>query len=56
MRSQGASIVLGARNLYVWSKYTGEDPEANYSTGNSQSDLLTAGPPTIFTARLNLRY
>jgi TonB-linked SusC/RagA family outer membrane protein len=56
MRSSGASIVLGARNLYVWSKYSGEDPEANYSTGNSQTDLLTAGPPTIFTARLNLRY
>ena len=48
--------VFGARNLHVWSSYTGEDPEANYSTGNSQSDLLTAGPPTVFTVHLNLKY
>jgi hypothetical protein len=56
LHSTNASAVFGVRNVYVWSHYTGEDPEANYSTGNSQSDLLTAGPPTIFTARLNLKY
>jgi TonB-linked SusC/RagA family outer membrane protein len=56
LHSNGSSAVFGVRNLYVWSHYTGEDPEANYSTGNSQSDLLTAGPPTIFTVRLNLKY
>jgi hypothetical protein len=40
----------------VWTSYSGEDPEANYSTGNSQTDLLTAGPPTVFTFHLNLKY
>jgi TonB-linked SusC/RagA family outer membrane protein len=56
LRSPGANVVFGARNVHVWSSYTGEDPEANYSTGNSQSDLLTAGPPTVFTVHLNLKY
>jgi hypothetical protein len=56
LRSPGANAVFGARNVHVWSKYSGEDPEANYSTGNSQSDLLTAGPPTVFTFHLNLKY
>ena len=56
MHSLGATAVVGIRNLKVWSHYSGEDPEANYSTGNSQSDLLTRGPPTVFTFRLNLKY
>jgi hypothetical protein len=55
-RSKSAMAVAGIRNLHVWSSYTGEDPEANYSTGNTQSDLLTRGPPTIFTFRINLKY
>ena len=56
LRSHSTSAVLGIRNLKVWSSYTGEDPEANYSTGNSQTDLLTAGPPMIVTVRLNVKY
>jgi hypothetical protein len=55
-RAATANAVAGIRNLHVWSSYTGEDPEANYSTGNTQSDLLTRGPPTIFTFRVNLKY
>jgi TonB-linked SusC/RagA family outer membrane protein len=55
-RAQGASIVFGARNLHVWTKWTGADPEQNYSQGDTQATLLTAGPPRYYTFRLNLRY
>src|SRR5207247_6966484 len=55
-RSQSSNVVFGARNLHVWSSYTGEDPEANYSTGNPQSDLLNSGPATLFTVPLTVNY
>src|SRR6185312_4044396 len=31
LRSHDAAISFGARNLHVWTKYSGEDPESNYS-------------------------
>jgi TonB-linked SusC/RagA family outer membrane protein len=56
MRSENVSISLGARNLKVWSKYTAEDPEANYGTGDVPQTLLTTGPRRYFTARLNVQF
>jgi TonB-dependent SusC/RagA subfamily outer membrane receptor len=56
VRAQGATLTLGARNLHVWSKWTGADPEQNYNQGDTQLTLLTAGPPKYYTVRLNLRY
>ena len=56
LRSHGGSITLGARNLHVWTHWTAADPEQNYSQGDTQATLLTAGPPRYFTVRLNLRY
>ena len=35
-RPQAASLVLAARNLKVWTKYTGADPEENYVTATSR--------------------
>jgi len=55
-RAQSASIVFGARNLHVWTKWTAADPEQNYSQGDTQSTLLTAGPAKYYTVRLNLRF
>ena len=55
-RAQNASIVFGARNLHVWTKWTAADPEQNYSQGDTQSTLLTAGPAKYYTVRLNLRF
>lgn len=55
-RAQSASIVFGARNIHLWSKWTGADPEQNYSQGDTQLTLLTAGPPKYYTLRVNLRY
>ena len=36
-RAEGANLSLGARNLKVWTDYRGQDPEANYSTGDVQT-------------------
>ena len=56
VRARGASINLAVRNVHVWTKYSGTDPEVNYGEGNTQNTLLTAGPPTYYQFRLNLRY
>ena len=56
MRATDADLQLGARNLKVWTKYTGQDPEANYSQGDVQQDFLTTAPRKYYTARINLRF
>jgi hypothetical protein len=59
LRAQnGSSIVLGARNLFTWSSWTGIDPEANYglSSTETQNEFQTTGAPTYYTIRLNLKY
>ena len=56
LRAQHASLTVGVRNLKVWTKYTGEDPESNYSSGDTQNTLLTTAPRRYITARLNLNY
>jgi hypothetical protein len=55
-RAQSASLTFAARNLHVWTKYTGVDPEASYGSGNVPNDFQTAPPPTYFTLRLNLGF
>jgi hypothetical protein len=55
----GSNIVLGARNLKLWAPaWWGVDPEANSGLTQSESpfEFQTAGAPTYFTARLNLKY
>jgi outer membrane receptor protein involved in Fe transport len=59
IRSEGGSnIVFAARNLHMWTSFTGIDPEANAGlNGNeSQFEFQTAAAPTYFTVRLNLKY
>ncbi|MGI8509439.1 MAG: SusC/RagA family TonB-linked outer membrane protein [Gemmatimonadaceae bacterium] len=56
IRAQDASLLLAGRNLHVWTKYTGVDPEANYSVGDVQTDFSTSGPRSYFIARINLHY
>jgi TonB-linked SusC/RagA family outer membrane protein len=56
LRGDHASVTLGARNLHVWSNYSGVDPESNYGMGDLQNDFMTAAPPTYYTLRLNLHY
>ncbi|HVB30769.1 MAG TPA: SusC/RagA family TonB-linked outer membrane protein [Gemmatimonadaceae bacterium] len=59
--AESANLTLGARNLHLWTKYTGVDPEENYNssgtgTGDVQNTFSTTAPPTYFTLRLNLHY
>ncbi|MDB4874579.1 MAG: TonB-dependent outer membrane protein SusC/RagA [Gemmatimonadetes bacterium] len=56
LRARDANLTIGARNLHVWSNYTGVDPEGAYGTGDTQSYFLTTAPRTYFTFRLNLHY
>lgn len=54
MRSQRAFLTAAARNLHVWSDYSGIDPEAGYfGGGDVQTDFQTQAPPTYFTVRFN---
>ena len=53
IRAKDASFTFAARNLHVWTKYTGTDPEANYSTGDA-NDSDHVSPNT--SLRLNLHY
>ncbi|MEP6733835.1 MAG: SusC/RagA family TonB-linked outer membrane protein [bacterium] len=54
-RSTGASLTFAARNLHVWTNYTGVDPESSYGT-DAQNDFQTASPPTYYTLRLNFSF
>ncbi len=56
LRSGGGNVTVAARNLKVWTDYTAVDPEANYGQSDTQNTLLTAGPASYFTLRINLRY
>jgi TonB-linked SusC/RagA family outer membrane protein len=55
LRARDATITVAGRNLKVFTDWTGADPEQNYSQGDTQNTLLTAGPPTYFTVRLTNR-
>ena len=55
LRARDVSVTLAGRNLKVFTDWTGADPEQNYSQGDTQSTLLTAGPPTYFTVRVTIR-
>jgi TonB-linked SusC/RagA family outer membrane protein len=55
-RASTASLSLGARNLKVWTKYGGADPEENYVTTDVQTNFATSAPRRFYTLRLNLHY
>jgi TonB-linked SusC/RagA family outer membrane protein len=56
LRAETASLTFAARNLHVWTNYTGVDPEASYGSLDVPNDFQTAPPPTYFTFRLNLGF
>ncbi|MEP6494579.1 MAG: SusC/RagA family TonB-linked outer membrane protein [bacterium] len=55
-RARDMSLTFAARNLKLWSNYTGADPESNYGTGDTQNDFATTAPPRYYVLRLNLHY
>ncbi len=57
LRARSLTATLAARNLGVlWTKYSGVDPESNFSTGDAPADFQAAAPPTYFTFRFNLGF
>jgi outer membrane receptor protein involved in Fe transport len=56
--AKGASLTLSGRNLKLWTKYDGFDPEVNF-TGQAnftQADFLSQPPVRYFMARLDLSF
>jgi TonB-linked SusC/RagA family outer membrane protein len=59
MRADRASVNFAARNLHLWTKYRGLDPEIAFNTGESPnvpSEFQTMGTPTYFVFRINLGF
>jgi TonB-linked SusC/RagA family outer membrane protein len=57
LRTDQASVSLSARNLALWTDYTGIDPEANYiSNGEFQANFFTMPTQTYLTLRVNLGF
>ena len=58
LRGRSASINLAGRNLKVWTRYRGLDPEVNYAGQQNfaQADFLTLPPVRYYIARVNLDF
>ena len=52
--AERVSLSLSARNLKIWTDYTGMDPESNYSQGDVQNDFLTLPPQRYYVLRLTV--
>lgn len=56
-RSRSVVATLAVRNLgTLWTKYSGVDPEAFGTTGDSPSSFQAFAPPTYLTLRLNFGF
>jgi hypothetical protein len=60
MRAHSANINISARNLSLWTSYSGLDPEVDRLAGGSNNappeEFQTMGIPTYFVVRLNLGF
>lgn len=64
VRARSASLVASGRNLRVWTKYRGVDPELGFTTtaatpgagAEAPSEFQTMGPPTYAIFRINLGF
>ena len=58
-RAKSASFVASARNLKLWTKYRGTDPESDFQAtvdNDVPSEFQTLGPPTYLVFRFNFIY
>lgn len=60
-RGDRASVTFAGRNIALWTKYTGIDPESAYFEGGGAGnevaqDFQTAPPPTYYTIRFNFGF
>ena len=60
LKARSASVNLAARNISIWTKYRGIDPELDRNAGVSNNappeEFQTLGLPSYFTFRLNLGF
>lgn len=59
VRGQSLSMVVSGRNLKLWTKYRGTDPESGYTLtegGEAPNEFQTVGPPSYFVFRFNLGF
>jgi hypothetical protein len=64
LRTKAMSLNFAARNLHLWTKYRGLDPEVDRLSGEAAAnganapgdEFQTLGNPTYFTLRLNLSF
>ncbi len=59
VRARSLSVVLSGRNLRLWTKYRGTDPESGFNTtgaGEAPNEFQTIGPPSTFIVRFNVGY
>ncbi len=59
LKARSLSVVLSGRNLRLWTKYRGVDPESGFNTTagtEAPSEFQTIGPPSYFILRFNLGY
>lgn len=57
--ASGASLTLAGRNLHLWTRYPGPDPEVHsniVTTQFDQSDFLTFPPTRRWVAKLSLQF
>ena len=54
--AQNAQVTFAGRNLNLWTRYTGPDPEGTYTDADVPSSYSTSGQRTYFTFHLTLRY
>ncbi len=55
-RARSANVVTSMRNVRKWTKYSGVDPESDFTgaEGDSPSEFQTLGPASYFTLRFNI--
>lgn len=59
IKARSLSVVLSARNLKLWTKYRGTDPESGFNTtgtGDAPQEFQTIGPPSYLVFRVNVGY
>ena len=57
--ARNASMVFSARNLKLWTRYRGTDPESDFTAtggGDAPSEFQTFAAPSIFQIRFNIGY
>lgn len=59
VRARSASLVVSGRNLKLWTRYRGVDPESGFNTTSgteAPNEFQTIGPPSYAIVRINLGF